>query len=69
MRSSIRMRILFISDRQEGGIKRHMQCLRRCLPLEVEHYTIGEDESFAGKSGHDLREFVQICCAVRRCKK
>ena len=60
------MKILYISDRRDGGIKRHVQCLRSCLPPEVEHYTIGEDEPFAGKSGHDWRELVQICRAVRR---
>lgn len=62
------MRILFISDRGDGGIKRHVQCLRSCLPQEVEHYTIGEDEPFAGKSGHDVKEFAQICCVIRKFK-
>lgn len=68
MGSSIRMRVLLISDRQDGGIKRHVQCLRNCLPTEVEHYTIGEDEPFAGKNGHDWREFVQICRVIRKFK-
>lgn len=54
------MRILYVSDRQKGGIKNHVQCLRRCLPEDVEHYTIGEDEPHAGKNGHDIREFFQI---------
>lgn len=38
------------------------------MPPEVEHYTIGEDEPFSGKSGHDWRELAQICRAVRRFK-
>lgn len=62
------MRVLFVSDRRDGGIKRHVRCLRSCLPPEVEHYTIGEDEPFSGKSGHDWRELAQICRAVRRFK-
>ena len=55
------MRVLLISDRLDGGIKRHVQTLRACLPREeVETYTIGEDEPFAGKNGHDIRELFQI---------
>lgn len=62
------MRILFISDRRDGGIKRHVQRLRSCLPSEVEHYTIGEDEPFAGNSGHDWREFSQIRRVIKKFK-
>lgn len=62
------IKVLYISDRRDGGIKRHVQCLRVCLPGGVEHYTIGEDEPFAGKNGHDWREFVQFCRVVRRFK-
>jgi len=59
------MRVLYVSDRGEGGIKRHVQCLRSCLPPEVERYTIGEDEPFAGKNGHDVREWLQIRRVVK----
>ena len=56
------MKILYISDRQDGGILRHVKCLRECLPQEVDTYEIGHggDEVFAGHNGHDLRELVQI---------
>jgi len=59
------MKVLYISDRREGGIKRHVQCLRTCLPPEVSHYTIGEDEPFVGKSGHDVRAWFQIRRVVK----
>lgn len=59
------MRVLFISDRGKGGIKNHVQCLRRCLPKGVEHYTIGEDEPFAGSSGHSFAEWKQIRRVVK----
>lgn len=62
------MKVLLVSDRQDGGIKRHVQCLRSCLPPEVEHYTIGEDEPFAGKSGHDIKEWWQIRRVVKTFK-
>ena len=56
------MRILFVSDRRDGGIVSHVRCLQQCLPSEVETFTIGKggDEEFAGKCGHDLREFWQM---------
>jgi len=56
------MRILYISDRQDGGILRHVKCLRECLPSEVECYEIGHGgtEEFAGRNGHDIREWFQI---------
>ncbi len=62
------MRILYISDRRDGGILRHVKCLRKCLPPEVESFEIGlgGDEEFAGCSGHDLREFWQIRRVMRR---
>ena len=64
------MRILYISDRQDGGILRHVRCLRACLPPEVETYEIGHggDEEFAGRNGHDLREFWQIRRVVKEFK-
>lgn len=56
------LKILYISDRQSGGIVSHVKCLTACLPDNVEHYVIGVDgdEPFAGKSGHDWREWFQI---------
>ncbi len=56
------MRILYVSDRRDGGILRHVRCLRACLPPDVESFEIGlgGDEDFAGRNGHDLREFWQI---------
>lgn len=62
------MRILYISDRGKGGIKNHVQCLRRCLPQDVVHYTIGEDEPFAGASGHSIAELGQIQCVIKTFK-
>lgn len=64
------MKVLFISDRQDGGILRHVRCLRACLPPEVETYEIGRggNEEFAGRSGHDLREFWQICRVLKAFK-
>ena len=59
------VRILYISDRGKGGIKNHVQCLRRCLPANVVHYTIGEDEPFAGSSGHSFAEWKQIRRVVK----
>lgn len=59
------MRILYIGDRQMGGIRRHVQCLCAALPKEVLAYAIGEDEPFAGTSGHDVREWRQIRRVVR----
>ena len=61
------MRVLFISDRRDGGILRHVRCLRACLPPEVETYEIGcgADEEFAGQSGHDIREWFQIRRIIR----
>ena len=61
------MRILYISDRRDGGILRHVKCLRKCLPPEVESFEIGlgGEEEFAGRSGHDLREFWQIRRVMR----
>lgn len=60
--ADLTMKVLYISDRQDGGILRHVKCLRECLPPEVETYEIGHggDEEFAGSSGHDIREFWQI---------
>lgn len=60
-------KILFISDRRDGGILRHVKCLRECLPPEVETYEIGYggDEEFAGRNGHDIREFFQIRRVIR----
>lgn len=64
------MKVLYISDRQDGGILRHVKCLRECLPPEVETYEIGlgGDEEFAGSSGHDMREFRQIRRVVEEFK-
>jgi len=60
------MRILYISDRGAGGIANHVKCLVACLPTDVAHYTIGIDEPFAGKNGHDIREWFQIRRVVKR---
>lgn len=54
------MRVLYISDRGAGGIKNHVRCVRASLPQEVEAYVIGEDEPFAGRRGHSLKEYMQI---------
>ncbi len=62
------MRILYISDRGSGGIKNHVQCLRRCLPQDVGCYTIGEDEPFTGASGHSFAEWKQIRRVVKNFK-
>jgi len=61
------VRVLYISDRRDGGILRHVRCLRECLLPEVEIYEIGHggDEEFAGKSGHDIREWFQIRRVIR----
>lgn len=61
------MKILYISDRQDGGILRHVRCLRQCLPADVESFEIGlgGDEEFAGRSGHDFRELWQIRRVIR----
>lgn len=61
------MRVLYISDRQAGGIVSHVKCLTSCLPSEVERYVIGlgGDEPFAGTSGHDWREWFQIRRVIR----
>lgn len=62
------MKILYISDRNDGGIKRHVQTLRRCMPHDIITYAIGEDEPFAGRNGHDVREFVQIRRVIKNFK-
>ena len=64
------MRVLYISDRQDGGILRHVKCLRECLPAEIETYEIGcgGDEEFAGRNGHDMREFWQIRRVIKAFK-
>lgn len=56
------MRVLYISDRWKGGIVSHVKCLTECLSPEVERFVIGfgGDEGFAGRSGHDWREWFQI---------
>ena len=61
------MRILFISDRGQGGIRNHVKILLQSLQKidGVETYCIGEDEPFSGKSGHDPRELFQIRCVVK----
>ena len=64
------MKILYISDRADGGIARHVGCLRASLPSEAEAYVIGigGDEEYAGKSGHDLREWWQIRRVIKEFK-
>lgn len=64
------MRILYISDRGKGGIKNHVKCLLECLKGVdgVETYCIGEDEPFAGRSGHDLTEWKQIRRVIKTFK-
>ena len=61
------MKILYISDRHDGGILRHVRCLRQSLSHDVETFEIGlgGDEEFAGRSGHDLREWWQIRRVIR----
>ena len=60
LRNDFRMRVLFIGDRNVGGIQSHLQCLMKALPGEVVSYAIGENEAFAGRNGHDVREWWQI---------
>ena len=62
--------MLYISDRRAGGIAGHVKCLTECLPPDVERYVIGigGEEPFAGRSGHDLREFFQIRRVIREFK-
>ncbi|MBQ4385139.1 MAG: glycosyltransferase [Kiritimatiellae bacterium] len=64
------MKILFISDRRDGGILRHVRCLRQCLPKDVDTFEIGlgGDEEFAGSSGHDIREFWQLRRIIKNFK-
>ena len=64
------MRILYISDRQDGGILKHVRCLRECLPPEVETFEIGKsgNEEFAGRDGHDIKEVWQICRVIKTFK-
>lgn len=64
------MKILYISDRQDGGILRHVRCLRDCLPSDVKTYEIGRggDEEFAGISGHNIQEWIQIRRVIRTFK-
>jgi glycosyltransferase involved in cell wall biosynthesis len=64
------MRILYISDRGKGGIKNHVKGLLECLKgvKGVETYCIGEDEPFAGKSGHDFAEWKQIRRVIKTFK-
>lgn len=64
------MKILYISDRRPGGIVNHVKCLTSCLPKEIGRYVIGfgGDEEFAGKNGHDIREFFQIRRVVKSFK-
>ena len=64
------MRVLYIGDRRAGGIASHVKCLTECLPSDVERYVIGidGDEPFAGRSGHDIREFFQIRRVIREFK-
>lgn len=64
------MKILYISDRRDGGILRHVKCLRECLPPEVSTFEIGlgGNEEFAGKSGHDLKEVWQIRRVIKEFK-
>ena len=64
------MKVLYISDRRTGGIASHVKCLAECLPPDVGRYVIGVggDEPFAGRSGHDVREFFQIRRVIREFK-
>ena len=64
------MKVLYIGDRRAGGIAGHVKCLTECLPESVERYVIGVggDEPFAGRSGHDIREFFQIRRVIREFK-
>ena len=64
------MRILYISDRGKGGIKNHVKSLLECLKGVdgVETYCIGEEEPFAGNSGHDLTEWKQIRRVIKTFK-
>ena len=58
----MQVKVLYIGDRNAGGIVSHVKCLTSCLPPEVDWHVIGfgGDEPFAGKSGHDIREWFQI---------
>ena len=64
------MRILYISDRGEGGVKSHVRCLKECLPKDVKIYQIGAsgDEEFAGHNGHSFKELLQIRRVIREFK-
>lgn len=55
-------RILLVSDRRNGGILNHVRCLLTCLRSDgaIPCYAIGLDVPFAGTSGHDVREWVQV---------
>ena len=61
------MRVLYIGDRGVGGIAGHVKCLTESLPSDVERHVIGVggDEAFAGKNGHDVREWFQIRRVIR----
>ncbi len=64
------MKILYIGDRQNGGIVSHVHTLRHSLPQDVVSYEIGlgGDEEFAGRNGHDPREWFQIRRVIRTLK-
>ena len=53
-----------------GGIAAHVKCLTESLPPDVERYVIGigGDEEFAGRNGHDIREWFQIRRVIKTFK-
>jgi glycosyltransferase involved in cell wall biosynthesis len=62
------MKVLYISERENGGIRSHVRNLRQNLPEGISHYTIGEDEIFEGSSGHDIRDWFQIRRVIKTFK-
>lgn len=61
------MRILMIGDRNDGGIKRHVDTISAELRKYAEVVEINGD-SFCGRNGHDLRMLFQFIRTYRRVK-
>lgn len=61
------MRVLIIGDRGGGGVLNYVRTLQACMPPEVVVKTINGEE-FAGRNGHDIREWFQIRSICKRFK-